>query len=139
MSVSVEDGGGLGLAALSLFTAASSGDPEPWSLGGEHGGPGPLRLPLAALASLAGGPQVAACLFLGTLLISAGLILSVAAFFYLKRASKLPGLFYRRSRGILPPQRPRAKGGLGLRCGRTGASLSWGSQEGTGLSHDCHV
>lgn len=44
------------------------------------------------------GPQVAACLFLGTLLISAGLILSVAAFFYLKRASKLPGLFYRRSR-----------------------------------------
>uniref|UniRef100_A0A8D1D2N1 Uncharacterized protein n=1 Tax=Sus scrofa TaxID=9823 RepID=A0A8D1D2N1_PIG len=69
----------------------------------QHGGPGPLRLPLAALASLAGGPQVAACLFLGTLLISAGLILSVAAFFYLKRASKLPGLFYRRSRVLTAP------------------------------------
>uniref|UniRef100_A0A8D1IYW6 Ring finger protein 223 n=2 Tax=Sus scrofa TaxID=9823 RepID=A0A8D1IYW6_PIG len=67
------------------------------------------------------GPQVAACLFLGTLLISAGLILSVAAFFYLKRASKLPGLFYRRSRApalqpgeaaamIPPPQSSACQG-----------------------------
>uniref|UniRef100_A0A8D2CHQ9 Uncharacterized protein n=1 Tax=Sus scrofa TaxID=9823 RepID=A0A8D2CHQ9_PIG len=65
-----------------------------------------------ALASLAGGPQVAACLFLGTLLISAGLILSVAAFFYLKRASKLPGLFYRRSRA------PALQPGEAVRTGR---------------------
>ncbi|CAN0570414.1 unnamed protein product [Rangifer tarandus platyrhynchus] len=46
-----------------------------------------------------GGPQVAASLFLGTFLISSGLILSVAAFFYLKRASKLPKVFYGRNRG----------------------------------------
>ncbi|XP_070330209.1 uncharacterized protein C1orf159 homolog isoform X1 [Odocoileus virginianus] len=46
----------------------------------------------------AGGPQVAASLFLGTFLISSGLILSVAAFFYLKRASKLPKVFYGRNR-----------------------------------------
>ncbi|XP_017916043.1 PREDICTED: uncharacterized protein C1orf159 homolog isoform X1 [Capra hircus] len=45
-----------------------------------------------------GGPQVAASLFLGTFLISSGLILSVAAFFYLKRASKLPKVFYGRNR-----------------------------------------
>ncbi|XP_070624525.1 uncharacterized protein C1orf159 homolog isoform X3 [Bos indicus] len=44
------------------------------------------------------GPQVAASLFLGTFLISSGLILSVAAFFYLKRASKLPKVFYGRNR-----------------------------------------
>ncbi|XP_026966429.1 uncharacterized protein C1orf159 homolog isoform X6 [Sagmatias obliquidens] len=46
-----------------------------------------------------GGPQVAASLFLGTFLISSGLILSVAAFFYLKRASKLPDVFYGRNKG----------------------------------------
>lgn len=51
-----------------------------------------------ALTLLAGGPQVAASLFLGTFLISSGLILSVAAFFYLKRASKLPKVFYGRNR-----------------------------------------
>lgn len=45
-----------------------------------------------------GGPQVAASLFLGTFLISSGLILSVAAFFYLKRASKLPDVFYGRNK-----------------------------------------
>ncbi|OWK08293.1 hypothetical protein Celaphus_00011078, partial [Cervus elaphus hippelaphus] len=45
-----------------------------------------------------GGPQVAASLFLGTFLISSGLILSVATFFYLKRASKLPKVFYGRNR-----------------------------------------
>ncbi|KAF6344112.1 hypothetical protein mRhiFer1_001783 [Rhinolophus ferrumequinum] len=41
-----------------------------------------------------GGPGVAAALFLGTFLISSGLILAVAMFFYLKRASKLPQLCY---------------------------------------------
>ncbi|XP_024615969.1 uncharacterized protein C1orf159 homolog isoform X11 [Neophocaena asiaeorientalis asiaeorientalis] len=45
-----------------------------------------------------GGPHVAASLFLGTFLISSGLILSVAAFFYLKRASKLPDVFYGRNK-----------------------------------------
>ncbi|MEJ1283439.1 ring finger 223 [Cricetulus griseus] len=45
-----------------------------------------------------GGPDVAASLFLGTLFISTGLILSVAGFFYLKRSSKLPEVFYRRDR-----------------------------------------
>ncbi|XP_059944748.1 uncharacterized protein C1orf159 homolog isoform X4 [Mesoplodon densirostris] len=51
-----------------------------------------------------GGPQVAASLFLGTFLISSGLILSVAAFFYLKRASKLPDVFYGRNKapGLQP-------------------------------------
>nr|XP_019567677.1 PREDICTED: uncharacterized protein C1orf159 homolog isoform X3 [Rhinolophus sinicus] len=41
-----------------------------------------------------GGPGVAASLFLGTFIISSGLILAVAMFFYLKRASKLPQLCY---------------------------------------------
>ncbi|XP_053432864.1 uncharacterized protein C1orf159 homolog [Nycticebus coucang] len=45
-----------------------------------------------------GGPHVAASLFLGTFFISSGLILSVAGFFYLKRSSKLPRAFYRRSK-----------------------------------------
>ncbi|XP_059997761.1 uncharacterized protein C1orf159 homolog isoform X1 [Lagenorhynchus albirostris] len=45
-----------------------------------------------------GGPQVAASLFLGTFLISSGLILSVAAFFYLKRAGKLPGVLCGRNK-----------------------------------------
>ncbi|XP_066875940.1 uncharacterized protein C1orf159 homolog isoform X4 [Kogia breviceps] len=51
-----------------------------------------------------GGPQVAASLFLGTFLISSGLILSVAAFFYLKRASRLPDVFYGRDKapGLQP-------------------------------------
>eukprot|EP00069_Balaena_mysticetus_P016725 bmy_10014T0 len=56
-----------------------------------------------ALTSLAGGPQVAASLFLGPFLISSGLILSVAAFFYLKRASKLPDVFYGRNKGLWTP------------------------------------
>ncbi|XP_010625972.1 uncharacterized protein C1orf159 homolog isoform X3 [Fukomys damarensis] len=42
-----------------------------------------------------GAPQVAISLFLGTFFISMGLILSVAGFFYLKRSSKLPRIFYR--------------------------------------------
>ncbi|XP_008567908.1 PREDICTED: uncharacterized protein C1orf159 homolog isoform X2 [Galeopterus variegatus] len=45
-----------------------------------------------------GGPHVAASLFLGTFFISAGLILSVAGFFYLKRSSKLPRVFYRKNK-----------------------------------------
>ncbi|XP_021099171.1 uncharacterized protein C1orf159 homolog isoform X6 [Heterocephalus glaber] len=40
-------------------------------------------------------PRVAVSLFLGTFFISTGLILSVAGFFYLKRSSKLPRIFYR--------------------------------------------
>uniref|UniRef100_A0A2K6QZT4 Chromosome 12 C1orf159 homolog n=1 Tax=Rhinopithecus roxellana TaxID=61622 RepID=A0A2K6QZT4_RHIRO len=43
-------------------------------------------------------PRVVASLFLGTFFISSGLILSVAGFFYLKRSSKLPRVFYRRSK-----------------------------------------
>lgn len=43
---------------------------------------------------------MAASLFLGTLFISSGLILSVAGFFYLKRTSKLPKVFYGRNKGI---------------------------------------
>ncbi|XP_069320757.1 uncharacterized protein C1orf159 homolog isoform X1 [Eulemur rufifrons] len=59
-----------------------------------------IRCPRAlwVVGLLAGGPHVAASLFLGTLLISSGLILSVAGFFYLKRSSKLPRVFYRRSK-----------------------------------------
>ncbi len=48
---------------------------------------------------MAGGPGVAASVLLGTLLISLGLILSVASFFYLKRSSRLSGVFYRRNKG----------------------------------------
>ncbi|KAF5920295.1 hypothetical protein HPG69_007601, partial [Diceros bicornis minor] len=44
------------------------------------------------------GPQVAASLFLGTFFISSGLILLVAGFFYLKRARKLPKIFYGRNK-----------------------------------------
>ncbi|KAG3281870.1 uncharacterized protein C1orf159 homolog isoform X1 [Ictidomys tridecemlineatus] len=51
-----------------------------------------------------GGSHVAASLFLGTFFVSAGLILSVAGFFYLKRSSKLPRVFYRRDKapGLQP-------------------------------------
>lgn len=42
---------------------------------------------------------MAASLFLGTFLISSGLILAVAMFFYLKRASKLPQLCYGTNKG----------------------------------------
>ncbi|XP_061456799.1 uncharacterized protein C1orf159 homolog isoform X2 [Rhineura floridana] len=45
-----------------------------------------------------GGPEVAASLIFGTFMISLFLILCVASFFYLKRANKLPNLFYRRSK-----------------------------------------
>lgn len=41
---------------------------------------------------------MAASLFLGTFLVSSGLILAVAGFFYLKRRSELPRLCYGRNR-----------------------------------------
>ncbi|KAM5248758.1 uncharacterized protein C1orf159 homolog [Ctenodactylus gundi] len=47
-----------------------------------------------------GAPRVAAPLFLGTFFVSAGLVLSVAGFFYLKRSSKLPRVFYRRDKAL---------------------------------------
>ncbi|KQK75862.1 hypothetical protein AAES_161862 [Amazona aestiva] len=51
-----------------------------------------------------GGPEVAASLILGTFFISVFLILSVASFFYLKRANKLPNVFYRRNKAsVLQP------------------------------------
>ncbi|XP_042333694.1 uncharacterized protein C1orf159 homolog [Sceloporus undulatus] len=48
-----------------------------------------------------GGPEIAAFLIFGTFIISLFLILCVAFFFYLKRANKLPNLFYRRSKGTV--------------------------------------
>ncbi|XP_007525781.1 uncharacterized protein C1orf159 homolog isoform X2 [Erinaceus europaeus] len=66
-----------------------------------------------------GSPQVAASLFLGTFLISSGLILLVAGFFYLKRSSKLPQVFYRRNKALalqpaeaaamIPPPQPSVR------------------------------
>lgn len=51
-----------------------------------------------------GGPEVAASLILGTFFLSLFLILSVASFFYLKRANKLPKIFYRRNKAsVLQP------------------------------------
>ncbi|XP_032117933.1 uncharacterized protein C1orf159 homolog isoform X2 [Sapajus apella] len=65
-----------------------------------------------------GASHVAASLFLGTFFISSGLILSVAGFFYLKRSSKLPRVFYRRNKApalqpgeaaaMIPPPQPSA-------------------------------
>ncbi|XP_049630489.1 uncharacterized protein C1orf159 homolog [Suncus etruscus] len=53
-----------------------------------------------------GASHVAASLFLGTFLISSGLILAVAGWFYLKRASKLPRAFCGRDKAaaLQPPQ-----------------------------------
>ncbi|KAA0712866.1 hypothetical protein E1301_Tti005023 [Triplophysa tibetana] len=48
-----------------------------------------------------GGPGVAASVLLGTLLISLGLILSVASFFYFKRSNRLHGVFYRRNKAFI--------------------------------------
>ncbi|XP_074236017.1 uncharacterized protein C1orf159 homolog isoform X2 [Saimiri boliviensis] len=66
-----------------------------------------------------GAPRVAASLFLGTFFISSGLILSVAGFFYLKRSSKLPRVFYRRNKvpalqpgeaaAMIPPPPPSVR------------------------------
>ncbi|XP_063273148.1 uncharacterized protein C1orf159 homolog [Prinia subflava] len=51
-----------------------------------------------------GGPEVAASLILGTFFLSLFLILAVASFFYLKRAKKLPKVFYRRNKAsVLQP------------------------------------
>ncbi|XP_051752335.1 uncharacterized protein C1orf159 homolog isoform X2 [Ctenopharyngodon idella] len=47
------------------------------------------------------GPGVVASVLLGTLLISLGLILSVASFFYLKRSNRLPGVFYGRNKAFI--------------------------------------
>ncbi|XP_023382213.1 uncharacterized protein C1orf159 homolog isoform X2 [Pteropus vampyrus] len=46
-----------------------------------------------------GGPGVAASLFLGTFLVSSGLILTVATFFYLKRTSTLAWLCHGTDKG----------------------------------------
>ncbi|KAM6172309.1 uncharacterized protein C1orf159 homolog isoform 2-T3 [Erethizon dorsatum] len=51
-----------------------------------------------------GAPRVAASLFLGTFFISMGLIVSVAGFFYLKRSSKLPRIFYRSAPALQPSE-----------------------------------
>ncbi|XP_051562733.1 uncharacterized protein C1orf159-like [Myxocyprinus asiaticus] len=56
--------------------------------------------PVPAIKSI-GGPGIAASVLLGTLLISLGLILSVASFFYLKRSNRLSGLFYRRNKAFI--------------------------------------
>ncbi|XP_068271198.1 uncharacterized protein C1orf159 homolog [Nyctibius grandis] len=57
-----------------------------------------------------GGPEVAASLILGTFFISLFLILSVASFFYLKRANKLPNVFYRRNKAsVLQPSETVSK------------------------------
>ncbi|XP_051895208.1 uncharacterized protein C1orf159 homolog isoform X2 [Pristis pectinata] len=51
-----------------------------------------------------GGPEIAASVCLGTLVIGLLFILSVAAFFYLKRSNKLPYLFYQQGKdSILQP------------------------------------
>lgn len=96
---------------------------------------------------------MAASLFLGTLFISSGLILSVAGFFYLKRTSKLPKVFYGGSKGtregagrVLGSAHPlwgpgaclggTEKRGLGLGCQMPLSSRRESSQngKGTGLS-----
>ncbi|XP_016109575.1 uncharacterized protein C1orf159-like isoform X2 [Sinocyclocheilus grahami] len=56
---------------------------------------------LVPLISVIGGPGVAASVLLGTLLISLGLILSVASFFYLKRSKRLAGVFYRHNKAFI--------------------------------------
>ncbi|XP_042807161.1 uncharacterized protein C1orf159 homolog isoform X3 [Panthera leo] len=76
-----------------------------------------------------GGPQVAASLFLGTFFISSGLILSVAGFFYLKRTSKLPKVFYGRNKApalqpgeaaaMIPPPQSSAPWGRHNKCPQT--------------------
>ncbi|XP_033084716.1 uncharacterized protein C1orf159 homolog isoform X5 [Trachypithecus francoisi] len=80
--------------------SGSSGSAVRWWLRGQARSkePGPPSLPPAQRCLSAGAPRVAASLFLGTFFISSGLILSVAGFFYLKRSSQLPRVFYRRSK-----------------------------------------
>ncbi|XP_053853802.1 uncharacterized protein C1orf159 homolog [Vidua macroura] len=51
-----------------------------------------------------GGPEAAAALILGSFLLCLFLILSVAAFFHLRRGSRLPGLLHGRSKAsVLQP------------------------------------
>ncbi|XP_045714460.1 uncharacterized protein C1orf159 homolog isoform X2 [Phyllostomus hastatus] len=83
----------------------------------------------APSAEAVGGPQVAASLFLGTFFLSSSLILSVAGFFYLKRASKLPRLCYGRNKA--PALQPgeacgshATSGGRGPRTGARAPPLS---------------
>ncbi|XP_032718999.1 uncharacterized protein C1orf159 homolog isoform X1 [Lontra canadensis] len=71
-----------------------------------------------------GSPQVAASLFLGTLLVSSGLILSVAGCFYLKRTSTLPKVFYGRGKGCHDP--PAAPLSAEAALCQARAALGWG-------------
>ncbi|XP_045046406.1 uncharacterized protein C1orf159 homolog isoform X3 [Desmodus rotundus] len=77
-----------GPALTGVFPAAAGQGTQP-PMNRNTGTPGQPSL---------GGPQVAASLFLGTFFLSSSLILSVAGFFYLKRASKLPRLCYGRNK-----------------------------------------
>ncbi|XP_032935780.1 uncharacterized protein C1orf159 homolog isoform X2 [Catharus ustulatus] len=72
---------------------------------GSRGSSSALNLSTATPQILTlGGPEVAASLILGTFCLSLFLILSVASFFYLKRANKLPQVFYRRNKAsVLQP------------------------------------
>lgn len=87
-------------------------------------GPGvaSVRPESRSAALVAGGPGVAASLFLGTFLVSSGLILAVAAFFYLKRTSTLAWLCHGADKGTSsghrghPAQRP-TPGRRGSRAG----------------------
>ncbi|XP_077007746.1 uncharacterized protein C1orf159 homolog [Tamandua tetradactyla] len=84
-------------------TAAGRGGPFP--VNRSAGPPGPPA---------SDGPRVAAPLFLGTFLLSSGLILSVAASFYLKRSRRALGAIHggdkalapRPSDGVSKPTRP---------------------------------
>uniref|UniRef100_A0A8C8XWY4 Uncharacterized protein n=1 Tax=Panthera leo TaxID=9689 RepID=A0A8C8XWY4_PANLE len=80
-----------------------------------------------------GGPQVAASLFLGTFFISSGLILSVAGFFYLKRTSKLPKVFYGRNKA------PALQPGEAVSNQKDGLSapVSWASVLGAACTSHC--
>ncbi|KAM5125712.1 uncharacterized protein C1orf159-like isoform 2-T5 [Callospermophilus lateralis] len=81
-----------------------------------------------------GGSHVTASLFLGTFFVSAGLILSVAGFFYLKCSSKLPRVFYRRDKApglqpgevaaMIPPPQSSVRKPRYVRCERP---LDWAS------------
>lgn len=65
---------------------------------------------------------MAAFLFVGTFLVSSGLILTVAMFFYLKRASKLPQLCYGTNKGTSC-------------CRGTDGGLCWGAEK-QGVQHE---
>ncbi|KAJ6658837.1 hypothetical protein lerEdw1_019760 [Lerista edwardsae] len=70
-----------------------------------------------------GGPEVAASLIFGTFVISVFLILCVASFFYLKRANKLPNLFYRRNK-VRKPRYVRRDRSLAASSTSTSTTLS---------------